>query len=349
MALSSVAYAVPPTAAAVLALVLATLAWDRRPARGATPFAVAMLAVAVWSVAVLLELLAVDSATSLLFARLAHVGITVFPAAWLLFALAYVGEESLVDWRAVLVLALEPVVVLSLVFTHAQHGLFWTEVEPLAHEGLQLYEYGYGPAFWLHAAYSSLLVLGGFGVLVVGTSRSPVLGGRQLAGLVLAGVPPVLGSVLTVFELGLVPPGLDLASVGVAVGGVPAFVVLFRYGLLEPPAAAQQRLYELLDDPVFVLDGDHRVIRCNPSAESLVGAPESGIRGQPLTEVLPGAADLFEPGDDRLYRDRIELPVDGSSRPYAVSLSSLYHARQDVLGRLVLLRRLDREPPGQNG
>jgi hypothetical protein len=59
--------------------------------------------------------------------------------------------------------------------------------------------------------------------------------------------------------------------------------------------------------------------------------------------VLPGGAGLFDPGDDRLYRDRIELEVDGTRRSYRVSLSSLYHTRQDVMGRLAVLRAQDRD------
>lgn len=347
MVIPPTAYPVFPTVAAVLALVLAALAWDRRPAHGATSFAVAMLAVAVWSAASVLELVAVDPATDLFYARLSYVGITAFPPAWLLFAVAYAGGESLVDRRPVLLLSVEPILVLALVFTHAQHGLFWTAIEPVAHEGIQLYEYSYGPAFWLHTAYSYVLILGGFAVLIAGTAGSPVVGGRQIAGLVLAGIPPLTGNLLTLADLAVVPAGVDFTSVGFAIGGIPAFVALFHYGLLDLPVAAQERLFETLEDPVFVLDQAHRVIGCNPAAESLLGAPESGIHGQPLTEVLPGGSDLFEPGDDRLYRDRIELTVDGSPRAYSVSLSSLYHTRQDVMGRLTILRALDREPAAE--
>lgn len=341
MAIPASAYPVFTTVAAVLAAVLTALAWDRRPARGATPFAAAMFAVAFWSAAYTGELVAVDPATKLLLARLSYVGIVAFPPAWLLFALAYAGEEALVDWRAVLVLSIEPAAVLALVFTHGQHGLFWTAIEPLSHDGIVLFDYSYGPAFWAHTAYAYLLVLGGFGALLLGFSRSPVIGRRQLAGLLLAGVPPVVGNVLTLLELGPIPPAIDLTSVGFALGGVPAFVVLFRYGLLSLPDAAHERLFETLGDPVFVLDDEHRVIACNPAAESLLGASASGVEGQPLPAVLPGGDDLFDPGDDRLYRDRIELTVDGVPREYGVALSSLYHTRQDVMGRLAVLRSLD--------
>lgn len=341
MAIPPSAYPVFTTVAAVLAAVLTALAWDRRPARGATPFAVAMFAVAFWSAAYTAELVAVEPATKLLLARLSYVGIVAFPPAWLVFALAYAGDESLVSWRAALVLAVEPLLVLVLVFTHGQHGLFWTAIEPLPQDGLLLFDFSYGPAFWVHTAYSYLLILGGYGTLLLGFSRSPVIGRRQLAGLLLAGVPPIVGNVLTLFELGPIPPAVDLTSVGFALAGVPAFVVLFRYDLLSLPDAAHERLFETLADPVFVLDDEHRVIACNPAAESLVGASESGVEGQLLTAVLPGGDDLFDPGDDRIYRDRIVLTVDGGPREYGVTLSSLYYTRQDVMGRLAVLRRLE--------
>lgn len=341
MAVSSAIYTVFPTAAAVIAGVLAVLAWDRRPVRGAIPFAVAMVAIAIWSAASILELTSLDQTTKLFYARLSYVGIAVFPAAWLLFSLAYVGEDQLVEWRSIAALAVEPVSVIALVWTHADHGLFWSSVDTVVRDGVLLFEYSYGIAFWAHTVYTYLLILAGFIVLIEGAGRAPGSGRRQVAGLALAAVPPVLGNLSYLMEIGPVPAGIDLTSAGFALGGIPVFVVLFRYGFLELPAAAHERLFETLDDPVFVLDSRHRVVRCNPAAEELLGAPDAAIRGQYLPEVLPGGDDLFKPGDDRAYQDRIELKLGEAVRRYAVSLSSLYHSQQDVMGRLVILRPLE--------
>lgn len=341
MAVSPVIYVVFPTAAAVLSVVLAVLAWDRRPARGATAFSVAMLAVAVWSAGYVLELTSLDPATKLFYARLSYIGIATFPVAWFVFSLAHVGEDQLVEWRPIAALTIEPVVVVALVWTHSDHDLFWTTVDTVTRDGVLLFEYTYGPAFWAHTVYAYLLILTGFFVLIEGAGRVPGRGRRQVAGLVLAAVPPVLGNLVYLLEFGPAPAGVDLTSAGFALGGVPVFVVLFRFGFLELPSAAQVRLFETIDDPVFVLDTRHRVVRCNPAAEELLGAPDSAVQGKRLTAVLPGGEDLFTPGDDRAYRDRIELNLEAGSKVYAVSLSSLYYTHQDVMGRLVILRALD--------
>lgn len=341
MVLSPAAYAVLPTVGAVLAFVLVVLAWDRRPARGATAFAAVMASIGVWSTGYVLQLLSTDPASALLYVRLSYVGIVTLPPAWLVFSGAYTGEDSLNGWRAAAALGVEPLLVLGLVWTNPEHGLMWAAADPVTTDGIQLLTFSFGLAFWAHAAYAYLLFVVGFVVLIEGAGRVPGGGQRQVAGLILAAVPPIVGNVLYLAGLGPAPLEVDLTTVGFAVGGIVVFIVLFQYGLLDLPEVAQERLFETIEDPIFVLDAHHRIIRCNPAAEALLNVPASAVRGQPLPEVLPGGSDLFDPSDDRAYRDRIALDVDGRERSYAVTLTSLFHTHQDLMGRLVVLRSTD--------
>ena len=335
------AYAIVPAVASTLAFVLAVLAWDRRPARGVTAFSVALLSVAVWSAAYVCELLATDPATSLLWARLSYVGIAAFPVAWLVFSLAYAGYDEWVSRGVVLALAAVPVSVLAITWAPSTSTLFWRDVTTVAHDGGVLLRYEYGPVYWLFTGYAYLLIGAGMVALLGAIRRTPSRGRLALAGLLLAVVPPVVGNVLYLAGEGPVP-GVDLTSLGTVIACVVVFALLFRYGFFDPATAAYERVFEQIQDPIFLLDVDHRVREWNPAATALVGGQAASIAGRPLPEVLPGGGDLFRPDDDRVYRDRLVLDVDGEQTAYDVSLSSLYYPQQDVMGRLVILK-------GRNG
>ena len=73
-----------------------------------------MLATAVWSFAYALELSAMDNSHRELWGGLKYVGITVLPAAWLIFALQYTGRIDRPSTKFLGALAIEPVVVLAL-------------------------------------------------------------------------------------------------------------------------------------------------------------------------------------------------------------------------------------------
>ena len=63
--------------------------------------------------------------------------------------------------------------------------------------------------------------------------------------------------------------------------------------------AESQRLAATLGsilDGVLALDGDHRVVLCNPAAESILNLPTGKLLGRPVTEVLPIAGELKAAG-----------------------------------------------------
>lgn len=328
-------YVLVPATAAVLAVILAVLAWHRRPAPGAVPFTAVFLSATVWSFAYAMELLSTEPGGSLFWGRVSYFGIVALPAAWLLFALAYTGSDA---WKSPVtlgVLAVEPAVLLYLVWTYPANGLVWTEAVPTSFEGIVVMQYHYGPAFYIGMAYAYLLLLLGVGVIVRQLRQVPAGRRPQLGAVLIGALLPGVGNLLS--NVGLRPtPPLNLTHLGFSVAGLLFFWAFFEYGLLNFREVARDRTFESIDTPVVLVDPAHRVVDLNPAAAAVLGVPLTGIEGRPLDALLPAGQQVFAGTGERIYNDEVVLNVDGASRPYTVDVTTVYFPiQQELMGQVV--------------
>src|SRR4028118_904662 len=117
-------YVIFLSVAAAMLVGFALRAWRRRSTPGATALAVLMIAGAVWAVAYAMSLGAAESSMRIFWGEIKYLGIVVVPLTWMIFALQYTGREEWVTRRALALLAVEPAVSLTLIFTKEAHGLF---------------------------------------------------------------------------------------------------------------------------------------------------------------------------------------------------------------------------------
>ncbi|MDZ7702173.1 MAG: histidine kinase N-terminal 7TM domain-containing protein [Halobacteriales archaeon] len=336
-------YVLVPGTATVLAVLLAYLAWSRRPAPGSVPFTAVFLAASVWSFAYTMELLSADAAGTLFWGRVTYLGIVALPTAWLLFALAYTGRD---DWRSppvIGVLLVEPLLVLAAVWGYPDIGLVWVDVIPSGFEGIVVNRYEYGALFYAAVAYSYLLFLVGAGLLVRQLRRVPTNQQARIGALLAGALLPGIGNAL--FNAGLSPsPPLNLTHIGFSLGGVLFFWAFYRHGHVDFPSVARGRTFELVDTPVAIVDEGRRVVDLNPAAESLFGVPGKAVAGQPLDSLLPTDQPVFARTGDRIYNDEVVLDVDGEPRRFRVDVATVYYPiQQGVMGQVVQLLE---EPAG---
>src|ERR1700686_4054441 len=108
-------YTFPVLASAVISSALAITAWYRRPAPGATPFFLLMLAMTVWSLGYALELASQNLSSAIVWDDIAVVGAICAPTLWLIFTLHYSGRARWLVRQNLILLAIEPLLTLLLV------------------------------------------------------------------------------------------------------------------------------------------------------------------------------------------------------------------------------------------
>jgi NtrC-family two-component system sensor histidine kinase KinB len=340
-------YALPLVAAAAVSATLALYGWHRRPAPGATFFALLVLAVSEWSLTYALELDSADLSAKILFDALEFFGIVVIPAAWLALTLCYTGREKWLSPRNLALLAVEPVIVVLLVWTNGFHGLIWGDVG-LDTSGtfINLSETPRA-GFWVHTVYSYTLLLIGVLLLIQTFVRAPRLYRRQLISLLVGVLVPWLANALSLLDLSPFPE-FDLTPFAFTVSGAVMAWGLFRFRLLDIVPVARSAVVDSLSDGVIVLDTQNRIVDINPAAQRIIRRAASEAIGQSAAEVFSARPDLVEE-----YRNVTEVnaeivlpgPVRSSQasqeqeqRSFELRILPLYDRRGALTGRLIVLR-----------
>jgi len=268
---------------------------QRRRSPTAFPLAALMAAVFLWTGFAILEESSHGLEEKTLWSNLQYPGIAAAPALWLLFIASYVrpGRRLWPRWTGLL--ALEPIAVNVLVWTEGGAGLYYRQRYLVPHGGWIVLRSVYGPAFWIHTAYSYALLAAATALIVV-TFLRVARSERVRIAPVLSGVAfPWAANALSVS--GLVPS--DLTPLGIA-----AACLVFAFGFLrlrsfdntmrererEIREDDERRIYDLMQHaPLGILQVDAGgIIRfANREVHRLCGYGPGELEGQPLDLLIP--------------------------------------------------------------
>ncbi|MGZ4665028.1 MAG: putative bifunctional diguanylate cyclase/phosphodiesterase [Frankiaceae bacterium] len=328
--MSGPAYAAVLVGSAVADVVAANVVWRRRGSTGRNSLCVVLLAAAAWSLAYALELAAPSSSTvRVIGGDLQYVGTTVLPPAWLIFALQFTGRVARVGPRLLGALAVEPLVVLSFLACTPTRALIQS-YPPGPPQPIPIPRLGVG--YWLHFAYTNVLVLIGSAILLSTMLRTSRLYWRQGITLLIAISLPLLGNAMSSLD---VPPfqELDPTPVAVALGAWVLLIGVFRYQLLDLRPVALRLVMETIRDAVFVVDARNRLIDLNPAAQQLLGRKPSTAIGRSVEMLLPEQAATMSNADPGTYD--LRFGVNGSDRDLEVTITPLADPPLDA-GRVLM-------------
>jgi signal transduction histidine kinase len=319
--------------AAVVGMGVGFFAWIQGDKPGARPLTVLVVAASFWAVA---EGLTVASAGLGALTFWTQVGLTfstIVPIAWLVTVLEYTGRERWLTRGRLSLLLVEPAIFVFLVWTNEGHGAIWTDATRAFLGEYSVLALDFGLAFWGHQVYSYLLVTGGAVLLLRTILGTNDLYQSQSTALLLAITIPMVGNALYIF--GLLPSGIDPSGLAYVLTSVVLAAAIFRTQLLQIAPAVRElgreEVVSELDDAVYILDENDRIVDVNPAGEELLAADDH--LGRPLDAVLPVLAEALGTEQSLLRFDR-----GGSVRYFDVQVASLSRGYGTLSGRLVSLR-----------
>src|SRR5512136_423702 len=223
-----IAYLVP----AAITLAVGIYAWQRRSAPGVMPFALLMLAVTEWSLACALGLASPGLPAKVFWDKVKYLAMVAVPALWLALMLQYTGRDKWLTRRNLTLLAIEPLVVLLLVWTNELHGLFYSGARLDTSSPFPLVEWTFGTWHRVNLVYTYLLLVLGALLLLQALIRSPQLYRGQAVALLIGVFIPGVGGALSVS--GIDPfSRLDLTPLAFTVSGMALAWALVRFRFLD--------------------------------------------------------------------------------------------------------------------
>jgi PAS domain S-box-containing protein len=328
-------YALITFAATLVSAWLAYKIWSRRPGVGVIPFVVLALSISLWSFFGSVELLLTNPVTISMVVPITYIGITIVPAAWLMFTLDYIGYGRWVSRKTWLILALEPILVQLLLATNSVHHLFWKSRDPLIIDGIFTVQSTFGPAFWVHTLYSYALLLLGTFLMLRAFVRSRHLYRGQIIYLVIASAAPWIANIIYLTGISPFPKYLDITPLSFVIATAATGWSLYRFRLMDIVPIGRETIIDNMDDAILILDSNNRIVDINRSALQLLGKTPDNVIGHPAEEVLAGEQKLLEQLQQPLESAIIEL--SGSERAYEVSVTPLRNRHQETSGRIITL------------
>jgi len=323
--------------AALLSLISAIYSWRQRPTTGATTLSIMMLGIFIWLFGYMFEIMSINTGMRLTWINISYIGITIVPAAWLLFSLEYTGHSTWLSWKTVALLCIEPILVQLLLWTNTMHGLFYAEI--LFDFSKQLPETNliYGPAFWIHAIYSYLLLLLGTIILILKFRKSTGLYRRQLTIILIAASAPWLANLIYLAWPGAIY--IDPTALAFLVTGLLLVWALFGYRLIDVMPIARNTVVEYMKDGMLALDHDNRIVDMNPAAEHIVNQRIDDVVGLAAEEVLSPWRDIavsYQHVDQA--SDEITVIQGNKTFYYDLQITPLLNKKGRRTGRVILLR-----------
>jgi diguanylate cyclase (GGDEF)-like protein/PAS domain S-box-containing protein len=321
-----------------LSSVMATYAWRRRPSPGARPFSLVMLSLLIWSFAYIFEILGSTIETKFFFLKIEYIGVVGLPTFWFILVIEYSGFGKWLTRRTLSLLAVEPLIVLALLWTSPYHNLYYSSIGLVSFGDFQVLALEYQPTFWIHAFYSYALLLTGGVMLTYTYLKRYESNKRQLIILLSGLLIPWFGNALYLFRLGP-SPQLDLTPVFFAISSPILALGIFRFQLMDLLPVAYDTLVESMHNGLLVLDDMNRIVYLNPELERIIGCTATEVRGRQAFQHLPPFFPLPEPNNYGPYGEISILSTQGRQY-YELQSSPLLGRFGRETGRLIVVRNI---------
>lgn len=283
-------------------------------------FAAMVAAFAIWTGFSLLRTFTTDPTLYVGLTTLKYVGVATAPVWFVVFALLHADGEQFVSRRVVGALLVLPAITIVLIASTQFHGLFYSDLTVATVAGRELSQTTRGPWFWVFAVYGWGLLAVGSVVFAYGAYRLPWIY-RAQAALVVVGIAVPWMASLGYILYDWPHPAVDPTPLGFGIASLLWAVGIFSTDLADVSPVARSRVVSALDNPVFILDTEHRLVDVNDAGQRLIDTPSP--YGTAATDLLPAtlASLVTEETADHTWRsDPITLEVDGAPRAFQYRL-----------------------------
>lgn len=316
-------YATAAFISAAITTLLTIYAWRHREAPGARPFAVMMGLITYWSIVAALEALAPLPVQREFFRNLKYLSLAGAPVALLVFALQYTGRKAVITWRGVVLLSVIPCITQLILWTNPYHDLWF------ASEGGAT-----GLWFWIHSAYSFLLVFIGLTLMTVAILRASTLRRWQTAALLFGISLPLLVNIVHTFRL--IPYTVGFTPLAFMISGLAFAWTMYSHHLFDLTPLAREALVEGMQNGMLVIDTDLHIVDHNTAAEQLLET--SRLSGQTIADIFPNWPAVRE----HLHADQpgeteIQLTRNNETLHYEIHVIPLHDRQRALAGYLLTL------------
>jgi signal transduction histidine kinase len=337
------------------------VSWQRRKAKGGLYIALAVLAIAFWTLSAEVNYATVPIPIKVFGATLEYTFYNSAIAFLAMFSLTYAGYEGWLKKRLVKAFFwIIPISNILLAWTNNWHGLLWKSFARSA-LGNNTVIFGHGLGYYWADITGILMSLIIILPLWDASHKGAELSRRQSRLLFIASMFSAVSVVIYLMGSQRLK-GVDWAPILCSVLGIMFILILYGTRLLDLVPIARFTMIEQMSDCVLVLDENNRIVDFNPAAQEVFQISQ-GQLGKQIQEVMaqwPEVIDLFLPDFDktsqvtiiheektRVFDTHLTLFTDNSEKPYGKLLmfsdvTKHFQAEQALARRLFEIQELNK-------
>jgi len=316
---------------AIVSLYLAIFVWSRYP--NYKFFPLFMIASTIWSFGYAMEIWIDVINIKILWAKFEYIGITIIPVAWFITALQYTGKDEWLSKRNVFLLFVVPIITTSLAWTNEWHHLIWEKIDLAYFDSSSALLLTHGAFFWIHAAYSYILVFLSIAFLLHAFFYFPSVYRSKIAALIAGAIIPWIGNIIYVFFYIKPLEHFDTTPITAFISGILMAWAVAKLKAFDIIPIAREKIIETITNGTVVIDSHDRIIYANKAATAMAGAKK--IIGREFKSVF---------GFDAT-KDGFEAEING--RHYHVSISPIKGNGKEF-GKIVILHDITDSKKAEN-
>ncbi len=325
----------------VTAILLVNI-WNNRHAPGAIPFSVMMLLNTGWLLGSTIQWNSGTTETLFLFFRISFTFVPLVPLAFFLFALQFTQKNHATSPKTILFTGFFPVLTQIMVWTNQFHQLVWADFDLIKFGSLTAIRPSFNPWFWLHSAYSYILILISLALLINHLFQATSLSRRQTGLIIVSLLFPLTLNMAFLFNI---TPGFafDLTPLTFALISPVVVFGIMRLHIFDLIPIQRGTLIDGISDGIIVIDQQNRVTDLNPAACQILDIESQKAIGMDITSIAPVLAPWMSYETIQTWQQpQIQIPVSGRMRHYNLRISSLKKRSGAVIGRMIILRNVTR-------
>jgi PAS domain S-box-containing protein len=318
-----------PSIIAILMIIgLAAYSIKNRGVPGAIPFTIACLFGLLWSLALVLEFIAVDLAVNIFWRKFGVMWQLPSATAITCFLLEYARPKRWLTRRNLILLSIFPLLTIVSILTNDLHRQFYVG---FSFNGTLVANLGPIAQFFL--AYVYLLSFLNLVILAWLFIRSPE--NRWPVAIIIIG--QIMLRILYFSDVaGRARFNFPYTAVGLTLMTLIYAVVLFRFRLLGPMTLARQAVIEQIPIGMLVVDHQSKINSLNPFAERMLGVSGRHAKNKVISDVLDAyPQESFDSEQD--HQLDFKFTADGKVYDYQLDIIQLKDWRGDHVGQLLLL------------
>lgn len=247
--------------------------------------------------------------------------IAFMPVTLLVFAMRFYSYDVVVDKKFMLLLCIIPSITSVIAVVPPLTWMLRTDHVMLEMAPMHAAQYKWNFWFYVHTAHSYILMMAS-AVFIVRQHFKKSSGHTLPSGLMVVGIGITIACNL--LTLSVQVTGVDFTLVGVCFTVVVFYIAIANNPTVEYLAIARKALYNFMDMPVFILDGEDRVLDKNESGHSFASAialPQTTLP-YPFQDVLDritecGGRIREGYGENSIYN--ILINIGGEAKVFNVS------------------------------